>query len=170
MSASTSDIHSRPNAGRRFWAGWTIALGATLLLVVLATLPPFVGEEARTLIMRAFAPLCHQLPDYSPHVRGVQLGVGHRMYGIFGGLAFGTLAFLGLRRWDDVVDRHAALVLGVAAAPMVLDWTMNMTSWWTKTPVSRSATGLLFGVAAGYFLARALVNLLLSTASSKRAA
>ncbi|PSQ83341.1 MAG: hypothetical protein BRD40_02055 [Bacteroidetes bacterium QS_1_65_9] len=89
------------------------------------------------------------------------------MYGIVWGLAGGTVLFLWLRRWDAVLDRNAALVLGAMAAPMTLDWTLHAMGWWDKTPVSRFSSGLLFGLAAGYFLARAMVNMFASPSASE---
>lgn len=148
-----------PKATRAFWKGWAAALAVALLPAVLATLPPFLGVAGRALLMQAFASVCHQLPAYSPHLGGVQLAVGHRVYGILWGLSLGTIAFLWLRRWDDALDRHAALALGTAALPMALDWGLHAAGWWAKTPASRLATGLLFGLAAGYFLTRAIVDL-----------
>lgn len=159
-----------PKTAGEFWIGWAVALGGALLIVVLATLPPFLGETGRAVLMDAFARFCHQLPAYSPHIGGVQLAVGHRTYGLLWGLVFGVLAFLGLVRWDDVLDRHAALVLGAAALPMTLDWTMDAVGWWAKTPAGRLITGALFGIAAGYFLARAMVNLFADNTPKKRPA
>lgn len=143
----------------RFRIAWAVALGVALLPAVLATLPPFLGPAGRTLIMGAFAPFCHQLPAYSPHIGGVQLAVGHRIYGVLWGLVVSALAFPGLLRWDGFLNRQAAGVLGAAALPMALDWTADALDFWAKTPASRLVTGLVFGTAAGYYLARALVNL-----------
>ena len=160
-------MHSRMTEWK-FWVGWTVAFAAALFLVVLATLPPFLEEQGRALLMQAFAPYCHQLPAYSPHINGVQLAVGHRMYGIFLGLALGTVAFLPLRRWDDTVDRHAKLVLLAAVAPLALDWVLDAVGLWAKTPASRFITGAIFGIAAGYILARAFVHLLTDNPSEKQ--
>lgn len=146
-------------ASKPFWTAWVATLGATLFVVVLATLPPFLGETGRAVIMDAFAPFCHQLTAYSPHIAGVQLAVGHRIYGILWGLTFGTVAFLGLVRWDDFLNSRAAVVLGASAVPMTLDWTADAVGWWAKTPGSRFLTGTLFGIAAGYYLTRAVVQL-----------
>lgn len=142
-----------------FWSAWFATLGATLFVVVLATLPPFLGETGRAVLMNAFAPFCHQLPAYSPHINGVQLALGHRMYGITWGLMLGTIGFLGLVRWDGFLNRRAAGVLAVFALPMTLDWTAHAIGWWAKTPGSRFLTGALFGIAAGYYLTRAVVQL-----------
>lgn len=145
---------------KKFWLGWHIAFGSTLLVLALASLPPFVGPEARMFVMQVFASFCHQLPEYSPHWNGVQLAVGHRMYGVFWGLMLGTAAFHALRRWDAVLNRNAGSLLVLSGLPMALDWTLDALDLWSKTPTSRFATGILFGLAAGYFLARAFVRLL----------
>lgn len=159
-----------PKTTRTFWTRWTVALGVAVLPAILATLPPLLEAEGRALVMQAFAPFCHQLPAYSPHLGGVQLAVGHRIYGMFSGLVLSTLALPALRRWDDLLDRHAALVLGAAALPMMLDWMLNAAGWWRKTPRSRLITGALFGIAAGYFLARGVMNLSTSPPAEKRPA
>ena len=148
------------DSGNSLWTGWAAALGVALLPAVLATLPPFLGPAGRAVVMAGFAPFCHQLPAYSPHLDGVQLAVGHRDYGIFWGVAFAALAFPVLyRRFDGVLNRRVGLVVGLAALPAGLDWILDAAGWWDKTPASRFGTGLLFGIVAGYFLARAVVNL-----------
>ena len=149
----------------KFWLGWLMAFGSSAFLVVLASLPPFVGPAARAFVMQVLAPFCHQLTEYSPHWNGVQLGVGHRIYGVFWGLVLGTVAFHRLRRWDAFLNRNAGPVLVLSGFPMALDWTLDALELWSKTPTSRLSTGLLFGFAAGYFLSRAFVRLLAGDAT-----
>lgn len=138
--------------------GWGAAVGVALLPVVLATLPPFLGEEARALLMQAFAPFCHQMPSRSPYLMGVQLAVGHRVYGILLGLVLGSVAYLPLIRWDRILDRRAPWVLAVAVLPMITDWTLGWLDLWATMPLSRMVTGGLFGAVAGLYLTRAFVQ------------
>ncbi len=138
--------------------GWIGALAATLLLVALATLPPLVGEGLRLAVMQAFAGVCHQMPERSPHLGGVALAVCHRCYGMYAALALGALAFPFFRRWDAWASRHAGAVLLLAALPAAADWTLGATGLWTNTPASRLFTGALFGLAAGFYFARALAR------------
>ncbi len=137
--------------------GWLLALATGLGIVVLATLPPFVGETARTYLMQAFEMVCHQLPGRSPHIDGVQLAVCHRCYGIYWGLPLASLLYLGLkgRRLDR---RVAPLVLGLSLLPMAVDWGGDVAGLFTNTAGSRIVTGLLFGVVAGLFFVWSLVD------------
>ncbi|QXD16370.1 DUF2085 domain-containing protein [Rhodocaloribacter litoris] len=137
--------------------GWMLALGVTGGLVLLATLPPFVGPETRSLLMTAFSAVCHQLPGRSPHVDGVALAVCHRCYGILWGMLLAAPGFFLFRRWDSLLYRHALPVLAVALVPAGMDWLAGVLGVWQNTPVSRLATGLLFGIVAGYYVTRGAV-------------
>ena len=142
----------------RFWWGWVLALALTGLLLVLATLPPFVDLGWRALLMQGFSTACHQIPERSPAVGGVPLAVCHRCYGIYWGLPLAALLFLGLTRWDAFLNRYAGLVLLGALIPTSLDWFLGMVGVWHNTPLSRLATGGVLGLIAGYYLARALTQ------------
>lgn len=143
---------------RRFWLAWLVASTAMLLLLVLAVLPPFVGEELRYVLMQAFAPLCHQMPERSPHVHGVALAVCDRCIGVYLGLPLAAFVFLVAGRIDDVIYRYAGPVLAASLIPMGIDWLGPVVGWWPNTPWTRLATGLLFGVPAGYLFIRGVVR------------
>ena len=150
---------ARTSPGRRsarFWWGWGLALVLTGVLLILATLPPFVGPGWRILLMEGFSTTCHQIPERSPAMGGVPLAVCHRCYGIYWGLPLAALVFLGLTRWDAFLNRYAGLVLLGALLPTSLDWLLSVLGLWHNTPLSRMATGGLLGLVAGYYLARAL--------------
>jgi uncharacterized membrane protein len=137
--------------------GWLLSLAVGLGIVVLATLPPFVGEAAGSYLMQAFEMVCHQLPGRSPHIDGVQLAVCHRCYGIYWGLPLASLLYLGIkgRRLDR---RVAPLVLGLSLVPIIVDWGGDAVGLFTNTPGSRTVTGLLFGGVAGLFFVWSLVD------------
>lgn len=142
----------------RFWTGWALALALSSLIVALATLPPFVGAGFRDVLMQGFSMVCHQLPARSPHVGDVSLAVCHRCYGIYLGLPLAVLGFLTLARWDCLLDRYARFILPASLAPAGIDWGLGVLGVVHNTPVSRLATGALFGIVAGYYLARALTE------------
>jgi uncharacterized membrane protein len=155
-------------ARSRFWWGWVLALVLTGLLVVLVTLPPFVGASARSLIMTGFSGVCHQLPDRSPHIDGVALAVCHRCYGIYWGLFLAVAGFLAMYRWDAFLYRRAPVVLAASLVPLSIDWLGDALGFWTNTPHSRLLTGLVFGIVAGYFVARGVIETFLSRAARVR--
>lgn len=153
--------------GRRGWIGWSVVLAASLGIVGLIVLPPFVGEAARALLMHAFAGVCHQLPSRSPEIGGVALAVCDRCVGIYGGLALGVVGFAGVDRWHDGVYRYAGPVLAGALVPLAVDWAGPVLGLWTNVPLSRAVTGAFFGAAAGYLLARVAVRAAASTGASR---
>ncbi len=142
----------------RFWWGWAGALALPALLVLMASLPPFVGPEWREALMKGFSTVCHQLPSRSPSVQGTPLAVCHRCYGIYWGLPLAALLFLALARWDRFFNRYAGLILLAALIPTSLDWLLGILGIWHNTSLSRLATGGLLGLVVGYYLARALTQ------------
>lgn len=150
-----------------FWRGWALAMSMGVVLVGMATLPPFVEPAAREALMQAFAPVCHQLPARSPEVGGVPLAVCHRCYGIYWGLPLAALAFLLLARWDGVMGRRAPWLLALAAVPAGVDWLLGVLQVWENTPLSRVTTGLVFGLVAGVYLARAFSQLFTGSAATR---
>lgn len=149
---------SRYGQGARFWIAWGGTLVATALLVGLATLPPFVDGGWRVMLMQAFSMVCHQIPERSPHLYDVQLAVCHRCYGIYWGLPLAVVAFLWLRRWDGRIDRYARYVVLAGVLVPGTDWLVDLAGLWTNTPASRLVTGSVFGLMAGTYLVRAVVE------------
>lgn len=139
--------------------GWSIAFGLTVLILLIGVLPPFVDEPIRGYLMAALKPFCHQIPSRSFHVDGVQLAVCHRCLGIYAGLPIAVVGFLLLRRWNGFLSRKAKLVLFASLMPLALDWILNFLGIWSNTAASRMATGGIFGLTAGYYLAVGIVNI-----------
>jgi uncharacterized membrane protein len=144
--------------GRAIQTGWTAAVALTLLVVILATLPPFVPEFFRAILMVAFDPVCHQMPDRSFLVHGEQFAVCHRCYGTFVGLLIGSVLFPLAGMWDGVLYRRAGVVLLIALVIPGADWMGGIAGLWSNTALSRSVTGSVFGLVAGYYFARALAQ------------
>lgn len=138
--------------------GWWIGFGITLVLVALATLPPFVGPELRGLVLVAFSGACHQIAERSPHLFGVTLAVCHRCYGAYLALPLAALVFRFAGRWDARLNRWAPILLVISVIVPGVDWLGDILAIWTNTPVSRMLTGAVFGLTAGYFLSRALTH------------
>ena len=142
---------------RKCGRGWGLAVGGAALVVGLASLPPFLEEPARAVLMQAFAGVCHQLPERSAQLGGVPLAVCHRCYGIYWGLLAATLCFPLLpARLHPVLHRRLGPVLLVSLFPPGIDWLGGVLALWSSPPPVRLLTGAVFGVAAGYALARAL--------------
>jgi uncharacterized membrane protein len=126
------------------------------LVLVLAVLPPFVPPGWRPVLMAVFAPACHQIAARSPHIGEVAVAVCDRCIGIYSGVFVGFLLALVLRPlWRRVGDAGRFVLLG-ALVPLGIDWIGPVLGLWSNTPLSRGATGFVFGVVAASFLAHTL--------------
>lgn len=135
-----------------------LVLAVGMLLVAAVALPPFVGEGARGVLMAAFSGVCHQLPARSPHWSGVPFAVCFRCFGIYWGLPLAAIAFPVLHRMLKRLDRRAPLVLAASLVPAGVDWILEVLGLVPGSQSIRLLTGLLFGVAAGYYLVAALAR------------
>ena len=108
--------------------------------------------------MEVFAPLCHQLPSRSPALDGVQLAVCDRCAGIYTGV-LGGVATAGWVRglWARLRAVDHLILLG-SLLPLVVDWIGPVFGRWPNEPLSRAATGLLFGVVAASFTATRILS------------
>lgn len=143
---------------RRAWWVWGGLLATLLLAVGLAAAPPSLPAEQRAWVMGGFRLFCHQLPERSFAVDGVPFAVCHRCFGIYAGLPLATLLWLGVAGWAAWLGRHARWVLAAALLPMAVDWGGDVLGLWTNTPASRVVTGGVFGVVAGLYLVRAVME------------
>jgi uncharacterized membrane protein len=133
-------------------------LAATIAVLVLALVPPLLSPAGRAAVMHLFAPVCHQIPVRSPHLGGVQIAICDRCAGIYVGLVVGVATALGARGlWRRVAPHERYVLLG-SLVPIGLDWAGPLLGLWPNGPVSRVATGLLFGVVAASFAADRLLR------------
>jgi uncharacterized membrane protein len=135
----------------------TAGLG-TAIIVAGAFLPPLLDGEARSIVMAGYRQICHQIPERSFHVWGHPLALCHRCVGIWAALPLSIALFAVLRRWDRAVASRPGLVLALSLVPLGLDWTADAAGIWANTMLSRLLTGSMFGLVAGYFLARVIVK------------
>lgn len=136
-------------------APWRAAALASAAVLLLALSPPWLPAGAARAVETGFSWLCHQMPDRTLHLHGAPVALCHRCLGILTGLVAGLA----------VAPRVPGLPLGAqaqarwlvaAGLPTTLDWTLTALGIWTNTPLSRSLTGALFGVAAGLLVGASL--------------
>ena len=136
------------------------AIYLTLLLISLAWLaaivaPPYLWAgghyTSSLLIYQCFSGICHQIPERTFHFRGFPLGVCSRCTGIYLGFFLGLLFYPLLRNLRNG-SFPARRWLVAAALPMVIDFTAGYTKLWANSFSSRTATGILFGSVAAFFI------------------
>lgn len=155
----TSESMELSDTRRPVSRGWWVAFFSCLILGMVATLPPFLPEAAREVIMGGFSAVCHQLPSRSYHVNGISLAVCHRCMGIYYATAAGAIIFLLMRNRPRILSSKAGAIIVASLIPLGIDWLIDVIGWWSNTPYSRFATGALFGSAAGIYYTKALVEL-----------
>ncbi len=149
---------------------WAFAVFACAAVLALAMLPPFVGPGFRYVLMQGFDLTCHQIPERSFQVGGVQFALCHRCTAVVAGLAIGSLAVVVFRKVDGPISVHLRTILILSVLPMIVDWGVDAVGLGTSIPFSRVATGLVFGLVAGYTFARALAAAPLVSSSTQTVA
>ena len=133
------------------------AFGVAALLVLAAS-PGVLPPETARAVHGGFGWLCHQIPERSPHLGGVPWALCHRCVGILAGVLAGLAGAPGLsaRALAALAHLRPGRVVVLALVPLAVDWSLGAFGVWANTPVSRLATGAVFGTAAGLVLALAL--------------
>jgi len=115
---------------------WLILWMSMSGLVISLFFPLVLPEPFRTLSMKFFAPVCHQLPERSWVWHGMQMAVCHRCTGIYVGLWLGVLAFPFMVHWDTWLRVRAKGLLVLALLPAAIDWVIPWVGFWQNTWLS----------------------------------
>jgi len=134
---------------------WALICAATIAAPLLATSPrPLAGG----LLYLFFSGICHQIPERSFFLNGHPLAVCHRCSGIYFGLFLGSLiSGKAFPRFLSIPRRRWWVLAG--AVPLVVDALGPMLGFWTNSPLSRAATGALFGIMVSSLLHSAVEEL-----------
>jgi len=143
----------------------TAAAVVWLLLIFTAPLTLLHGRATvvGVIAYQIGALVCHQRPERSFHLVGVQLPVCARCLGLYVSGAAGLLAAW---IWKSRVTRHARLIFVVAALPIALTVALEWIGAIATTNVQRFLTGLPLGLVAGLVLVELLRRSLPRTADA----
>lgn len=135
-----------------------IMIGICGALCVLILAPAFLAAHSYSfpavLGYLLFSPICHQIPERSFQLCGYPLAVCHRCSGVYLGLFIGFLLPLEKLLHFRSPMRRKTFILCMCA-PMVMDILFSSLGIWHNTPLSRFATGLIFGSLSASMLALA---------------
>ena len=126
--------------------------GAAVLWLVLVAASPVAASRGHlpwvaAAVYQAGSFLCHQRPERSFHVDGVQLPVCARCLGLYASGALGVLLGWGSRRhWSA---RAVRVALATAAAPVVASVVLEWIGAIATTNLFRMATAVPLGLAGG---------------------
>lgn len=131
---------------------------AVLSLIAIAPLTADSHPQLANSIYRAFAALCHQLPERSYFINEHKLAVCSRCTGLYAGFAF-TMLLYPLFRPLRSIDWPPRGWLILAALPMAIDFSLTFFGIWENTHTSRLLTGLLLGGVSVFYVMPGLAEL-----------
>lgn len=161
LSASNNYI---PQTGslRRPLLMWFFAAAGSLALMSLIIGAPLALESGHPFwgltIYRAFSHVCHQIPERSFFVAGHPFAVCSRCTGLYAGFAVATVVYPVVRSLRQT-EAPARKWLFLAAAPLVIDFSLGYLGVWENTQTSRFATGALLGAVAVFYVMPGLMDL-----------
>ena len=139
-----------------------VLAAAWLLLLITA---PFLTTPAAGVLYAAGALICHQLPDRSFHVQGIQLPVCARCFGLYGGAAVGSAVGVAgfARRWlagRPLLWRQSTkwAATGVAAIPTLATFALEWGFGWPFSNAVRAIAALPLGFAVALVVVSALAT------------
>jgi uncharacterized membrane protein len=137
-----------------------LTIGACLWIGAIAAAPYAVSSHnpvlvaAGVMLYQAAGLICHQRPERSFHVGGVQLPVCGRCLGLYlSGACGAVIAWVASRR-NGVRDARIALI--VAAIPTVLTVSLEFLGLMHPTNLVRAASALPLGAAAAWIFVTSL--------------
>ena len=146
------------------WTAPAVAAVAAAWLLLLIT-APFLTTPVAGVLYVGGALICHQLPERSFHLQGIQLPVCGRCLGLYGGAAVGSaIGAAGFaRRWlarrPRLRTRSAKLVAtGVAAGPTLATFALEWGLGWPISNAVRAIAALPFGFAVALVVVSALAK------------
>jgi uncharacterized membrane protein len=118
---------------------WVLAAAAAFWVVTLL-MAPFLPTALSASVYLLGSYICHQRPDRSFDLAGVQLPVCARCLGLYGGAVVGAVVapWLGRIRWPR-------LIVTLSVVPAVLSLVAEWSGLLQATNAVRAATGLIAG-------------------------
>lgn len=146
----------------RWLAPGVAALAVAWILVIVAA--PVLWTPAAGVMYAVGSFICHQIPDRSFHLQGVQLPVCARCLGLYSGGAFGSVigASAIVRRRSRQGQPLARALrwrwTAAAAIPTLVTIVLEWGFGWPMSNTVRALAALPFGVAVAFVVVRAVAT------------
>src|SRR5690242_11154250 len=135
-----------------FWLGCVAILLSVIGLIVGAPLAAASNhQQFAVAIYHSFKTLCHQIPERSFFIAGHQFAVCARCTGLYGGFALVLLLYPLIRSLHSTAVPQVKWLF-LAAAPLVIDFSLTLFDIWENTHTSRLLTGMLLGGATVFYV------------------
>lgn len=138
-----------------------VTLSLAWIALILAA--PWLMAERRPLasaaLYQGLSAVCHQMPERSFYFRGFPMGVCSRCASIYAGFVVGLLLYPLARDLREGAFPPRWILIS-AAIPTAVDFAGGILELFTNTFLSRSLTGILFGVVVAFYITPGLVSAL----------
>jgi uncharacterized membrane protein len=169
VSDAVTANSQRPVAGPQLLASvpyatvtWAITATIALALVAMIVAAPLAQANGHaafaSTIYKVFSFVCHQIPERSFHLAGYKFAVCSRCTGLYSGFALAALVYPLVRSLRQT-ETPGIVWLFLAAAPLVIDFSLGYFSIWQNNHASRFATGALLGSVAVFYILPGLIEL-----------
>jgi uncharacterized membrane protein len=101
--------------------------------------------------------VCHQLPERSFHIAGVQLPVCARCTGLYAGGLIGAIVWLARAR-RPLAHATARRALVLASIPTLVSVVSALAGWWDPANALRAVLALPLGVIVGVLVTAVAVR------------
>lgn len=160
-ASNAAQLEHRASRGTAYLI-WACALAVVSLIIACIVLAPLAASTNHSLISlalyRAFANLCHQIPERSFYLYGSPLAVCARCWGLYGGFALGFALYPVFGSLTRAVMPHRCWLL-LAAVPTSVDFLLGFLGIWENTHVSRGLTGALLGMTSALYVVPGVLDL-----------
>jgi uncharacterized membrane protein len=138
---------------------WIITAGVVLIwLGLIVAAPLLASSNLSSSIYTFFSYICHQISERSLHIAGHQMAVCSRCFGVYVGLALGTLVYPLWRRVDEI-DPIPRIWLFLSLIPITIDWSLTIFGIWENTHLTRFVTGSILGATCATYIVPAVVEI-----------
>jgi len=162
MLLSPTEYQSQTQRSRvplLFWLGCVAIVLCVIGLIVAAPLAAASNhQQFAVAIYRSFKTLCHQIPERSFFIAGHQFAVCARCTGLYGGFALALLLYPLIRSLHSTAVPQVKWLF-LAAAPLVIDFSLTLFGIWENTHTSRLLTGMLLGGATVFYVMPGIMEL-----------
>ncbi len=145
---------------RKLWLMYSLLMLIAIVWLAVTFLPPWLTANGHSFsaisLYRGLSGICHQIPERSFYWLGSPLAVCSRCTGIYFGFVVGLMLYPFCRNLGDLTI-PSRLWLMVGALPMLVDVGGDYFGAFKNAFFSRTATGLLVGIVAAFFLLPAWV-------------
>jgi uncharacterized membrane protein len=141
--------------------------------LALLVVTPYAPPSLAALMYSVCGVICHQLPERSFHLAGIQIPVCARCLGIYAGAALAASGHVlgvvaGSKRWQILSASDARRILLAGAIPTIATVGLEQGGLWSGSNTVRAIAGIALGVAGALVVMSAVATLHYSACQRRR--